>query len=178
MSIRTAHRTTGMRQARRFFRKLEKLGEDPRELLDAIGQTMTESAVRRLTTTNKAPDGTRWTPSRRAQFKGGRTQLDRGSAGLAGSITHRVIPGGVEVGSPLIYAAQRQFGGTIKAKPGRMLVFDSLDAAGNPIKVFARKVTQPARPYLGVSDDDADEIGGLALDFITDLFPDGRGVSP
>lgn len=178
MSIRTAHRTVGMRQARKFFHELKKLGQDPGELQDAIGQTMVEAAVRRLTTTNKGPDGKRWTPSRRAQFKGGKTQLDRGSAGLAGSISHRVIPDGIEVGSPLVYAAQRQFGGTIRAKPGRSLVFDTLDEAGNPIKIFAKKVTQPARPYLGISNEDAREIGDLSLEFIQGIFPEGTGVAP
>lgn len=179
MSIRVAHRTTGIRQARKVFRRLAKMGADPGELLEAIGQTLVEGAVRRLSETNVGPDGVPWPVSRRAAFAGGRTQFKTGMAGLAGSIQARALPNAVEVGSPLVYAAQRQFGGTIEAKPGRFLVFDALDEGGNPIKVFARKVTQPARPYLGISDEDADEIGALAVEFFEDIIgPQDRGARP
>lgn len=174
MSLRIAHRSTGMRAARRVFKRLQALGENPGELLDAMGQTLAESAVQRLAVSNEGPDGETWPESRRAQFKGGRTQHDQGQAGLAGSITYRALPDAVEIGSPLVYAAQRQFGGTIKAKPGRWLVFDGLDESGQPTTYFAKKVTQPARPYLGISDEDADELGGLAVEFLEDILDDGR----
>lgn len=177
MTIRTAHRSTGMRQARRVFKALRKLAEDPRELLEAFGQTLVESAVHRLAVTNEGPDGEAWPVSRRARFGGGRTQYKTGQAGLAGSLTYRALPDAVEMGSPLVYAAQRQFGGTIKAKPGKYLVFDSLDEAGNPIKVFAKEITQPARPYLGISDDDADELGAIAVEFLDDILRE-NGARP
>lgn len=166
MTIRAAHRSVGMRRARRVLRQLEALGQDPSELLDAIGQTLVESGVRRLSQTNEGPDGKSWPVSRRAAKTGGRTQFDSGMAGLAGSLTHRVLPDAVEMGSPLVYAAQRQFGGTILPKRGRFLVFKGIDEAGEERLFFARKVTQPARPYLGISDDDAEEIGALSAEFL------------
>ena len=110
-SIRTAYRTKGMRQARRILKRIEKLGEDRSELVEAIGQTLVESAQHRLAVTNEGPDGEKWPVSRRAMRSGGRTQFDSGMAGLAGSLTYRALPGGLEIGSPLAYAAQRQFGG-------------------------------------------------------------------
>lgn len=165
-SIRTAYRTKGMRQARRILKRIEKLGEDRSELVEAIGQTLVESAQHRLAVTNEGPDGEKWPVSRRAMRSGGRTQFDSGMAGLAGSLTYRALPGGLEIGSPLAYAAQRQFGGTIRPKRGRFLVFETIDEGGRPVKIFARQVTQPARPYLGVSDADADEIAGLAVDML------------
>ncbi|MEM7507630.1 MAG: phage virion morphogenesis protein [Pseudomonadota bacterium] len=180
MSIRVTHRVQGMRQARRVFRRLAKLGEDPSELLDAFGQTLVESAVRRLSQTNVGPDGEKWEPSERATRTGGKIQFDTGMAGLAGSIVHRTLPDAVEVGSPLIYAAQRQFGGTIRAKPGSVLAFPGTATTGNagPTTIFATEVTQPARPYLGISDDDADELASLALDFIEDILRPAEGGSP
>lgn len=163
MSLRTAHKTIGMRAARRAFQQMEEFGIDPSPVLDAAGQTLVESSVHRLAVSNEGPDGEKWAQSRRAKFRGGPTQFNSGQAGLAGSITYRAIPGGVEIGSPLIYAAMRQFGGTIEARPGKSLWFKTLDETGDEIMIAVKKVTQPARPYLGVSDDDADEIADLAL---------------
>lgn len=49
----------------------------------------------------------------------------------------------VTVGTDLVYAAQVEFGGTIVPKKGKFLVFE-VDGE----TVFARSVTQVARPYL------------------------------
>lgn len=48
-----------------------------------------------------------------------------------------------DVGSNLDYAAIQEFGGTIKAKKGKFLVFE-IDGQ----LIFARQVTIPAQPYL------------------------------
>lgn len=53
----------------------------------------------------------------------------------------------VTVGTDRIYAAVQQLGGTIRPKPGkRALVFQS-----GGVKVFAKKVTIPARPYFPIT---------------------------
>jgi phage gpG-like protein len=72
----------------------------------------------------------------------------------------------VKVGSPTIYAAIHQLGGVIVPKSAKRLVF----SAGGK-KVFAKKVTIPARPFLpfdksgkliGVAEQEVDEaIDGL-----------------
>ncbi|MEM9737409.1 MAG: phage virion morphogenesis protein [Pseudomonadota bacterium] len=173
MALRITHKAEGFDRAQRAFRELGDLGADPRELLEAIGAALTDSTVERLAVTNTSPDGVPWPQSRRAQVTGGPTQFDSGMAGLAGSITHNVIPSGVEIGSPLVYAAQRQEGGTIRARPGKRLVFKTWDSAGNPITIFAKQVTQPARPYLGVSAEDQIEIEGLALDALEEALSAG-----
>ena len=175
MSIRVAHRSVGMRRARRVLRQLEALGQDPSELLSEIGQTLVDSAERRINRTNVGPDGKSWPVSRRAAFKGGPTQYDSGD--LSRSLLYRVLPDALEMGSPLLIAAQRQFGGTILPKRGRFLVFRGLDEAGEERLFFARKVTQPARPYLGVSDDDAEEIGALSAEFLDAIMRPGPGES-
>jgi phage gpG-like protein len=52
-----------------------------------------------------------------------------------------------------IYAAIHQFGGTILPKKAKRLVFTLKGKT-----VFATRVTMPARPYLGVSAENAAEI--------------------
>jgi len=177
MNLKAAYRTEGMKEARRVFRKLERRGADLAPLADAVGQLLVESAVHRLAVTNRAPDGKEWPTSARARARGGPTQYDRGSGGLAGSLTHAVQGGGasVDVGSNKPYAAQRQFGGVIKPKkPGGFLVFEMLnEQTGKMELVFAREVTQPSRPYLGISDDDADDIGSIALEYLNDVIEQG-----
>lgn len=49
----------------------------------------------------------------------------------------------VLAGTDLEYAAMQEFGGTVVPKKGRFLVFE-IDGK----KIFARKVTIPAHPYL------------------------------
>jgi len=171
MSLRVEFQLDGLRQTKRVFRELNKRGRDTAPLADAIGQTLTASAERRLTTTNVDPDGTPWPVSARVRARGGKTQTNRGH--LAASLTHAVGAdgGSVTVGSNKPYAAMRQFGGTIRPKkPGGVLIFTTFDEKGQEVKVAAKKVTQPARPYLGVSDEDADEMAGLALDYLNDAF--------
>lgn len=48
------------------------------------------------------------------------------------------------IGTDVVYAAQVEFGGTIKPKTARMLAWVGPDGT----KHFARSVTQVARPYL------------------------------
>ena len=66
----------------------------------------------------------------------------------------------VVIGSNKIYAAVHQFGATITPKSGQYLTFWM---GGRLVK--ARSVTIPARPYLGISDDDSkimmNEVGML-----------------
>jgi len=50
----------------------------------------------------------------------------------------------VKIGTNKVYGAIHQFGGTIKPKAGKFLVFR---LGGRT--VFARSVTIPARPFLG-----------------------------
>jgi len=75
---------------------------------------------------------------------------------LRASLTSNADGGGVEVGTNRIYAAVQQFGAEIHAKDGGLLVF------GNGT-MFARKVTIPARPFLGVdAGDEAMILSALA----------------
>lgn len=175
MSFGVRFRDTGLADVRAIFEGLIAADADTRPLTEAIGQTITESAVHRLAVSNEAPDGTPWPVSARAKAKGGKTQFDTGQAGLAGSMTYRAAKRSVVSGSALPYAAQRQSGGTIRAKPGKLLVFKTFDEeTGKEIKIAVAKVTQPAREFLGLSDADVDEITALSQEF----YADATGMKP
>ena len=105
---------------------------NPSAVMDQVGRYLVASTLRRFER-ERAPDGKPWLKSARALAEGGKTLTDTGR--LRGSIAHAVIDGGraVEVGSNVLYAAIHQFGG----RAGR-----------------GRRVTLPARPYLGIDERD------------------------
>lgn len=164
MILRAKFTTGQLKRVHRVFRKLEKAGRDPSDLLDAFGQTLVESGVHRLAVTNETPDGEPWAVSARARVEGGPTQYDTGR--LAQSLTHQSSARDVVWGSALPYALQRQLGGTIRAKTAKGLKFSAYGDDGTMQDFVLRSVTQPARPYLGISKDDEDELEGLGLDFL------------
>lgn len=64
------------------------------------------------------------------------------------------------------YARIHQLGGTVRPQKGKFLKFRGLDGED----VFAKEVTIPARPYLGISDDDREEIVATMTDFLEGAF--------
>jgi phage virion morphogenesis protein len=98
-----------------------------------------------------APDGTRWPQSIRAREEGGQTLSD--TRRLRNSITCAARPDRVEVGTNDKRAPVHQFGATIRAKRAKALKFQ----VGGRFAV--KKVVRiPARPFLGISDDDREAI--------------------
>jgi len=142
-------------QARSHLAGLVEAGRDMSPLMAEIGILLEGSAKRRINDTNVAPDGVPWPTSFRVQDNGGKTL--RNSGVLENSITF--VSGGdfAEIGTNLPYAGIHQEGGDIVPKNGNALQFN-IPGVG---LVTVGKVTIPARPYLGVSDDDAIEINGL-----------------
>lgn len=131
-------------------------GEDMTGLMDQIGAVLVAGAVERIGLTNVTPEGTPWPKSLRATMnQGGPTLHDTGR--LMRSITHFPVPRQVEVGSNLIYAGVHQTGATITAKNGGALSFTLPDGS----RVVVGSVTIPARPYLGISEGEADDIEAL-----------------
>ena len=120
---------------------------ETRELLDEIGGVLADGARLRFRD-QQGPDGQPWVPSIRARVQNGQTLRDTGA--LANSLTHVVMSSTVEVGTNIPYAAPNHFGAHITAVNGPFLRF-KIPGGG-----WARKkeVTLPARPFLGVSNDD------------------------
>lgn len=100
-----------------------------------------------------APDGTRWTQSRRAKEFGGKTL--RASNLLFQSIHAEATETEAQWGSNMEYAGVHQFGAVIRPKTKKALRFS---LAGGKF-VTVKKVTIPARPFLGLNDLDKRRIG-------------------
>lgn len=131
---------------------------NPRGLFENIGMALVVSTQRRFEQ-GMAPDGFVWPPSYRALAEGGKTLVD--SARLMQSITYNASDAGVEVGTNVLYAAVHQLGATIVAKQADALTFK---IGGG--WVSKKQVTIPARPFLGLDEDDGKEIIAIAAEWI------------
>ena len=104
--------------------------ERRQSLMEAIGETMVASTLRRFEK-GVGPDGTAW----EANQRGGQTLVD--TARLKGSFTYEASLEQVVWGTNVEYAAIHQFGG----KTGRN-----------------HAVILPARPFVGIDQDDREEM--------------------
>jgi phage gpG-like protein len=116
-------------------------------LLDQLGGLVETQTKKRIADEKRSPDGKPWKPN----IEGNSILFREGY--LLGSVRHVGDASEVRIGSGLIYAAIHQFGGTILPKKARKLVFTLKGKT-----VFATRVAMPARPYLGVSVENAVEI--------------------
>lgn len=140
----------------------QKLG-NKQELLESVGEALVSGTLDRFDA-EEDPQGNKWKPSRRAREEGGKTLSD--TAILRRSVEYATAGDKVMVGSNLPYALIHQTGGTIKPKTAKRLVFKG--SGGK--KVFAKEVTIPARPYLGMSDEDREAVQETISDFLADAF--------
>lgn len=128
--------------------KLAEIMAKRQAMLSAVGEALVSSTNQRFQD-GKGPDGKTWEPSARAWEDGvddggfGKTLADTGR--LMHSIDYATTPDSVMVGSNVAYARIHQMGG----KAGR-----------------GRKVSIPARPYLGVSEEDKEEVQTIIADFM------------
>lgn len=146
------------------FDRAATADDDLFELMDQIGRVLVNGARERIGVTNVSPEGVDWPKSLRAKEQGTPTLYETGR--LMNSITAAPEPRQVIVGSNLIYAGVHQTGATIRPVTAGALFF----TLANGVKVVAGEVTIPARPYLGVSRDDVEDIGDLTVAFIDGLM--------
>ncbi|WP_439861626.1 phage virion morphogenesis protein [Pseudomonas sp. MBLB4136] len=145
----------------RLFKAMRQMGADPQPLLRDIA-FLGESSTRERFRSQSGPDGQRWKPSLRAQLFGGKTLTQDGH--LGDSITSTADRTTAAWGTNRIYAAIHQFGGEIKAKGTAGLRFKIGERWATK-----RQVSIPARPFLGVSADDAQDILDLVSDYVSNL---------
>lgn len=126
------------------FRKcLQKLGNiDYRKLHEQAGEAIIANTQQRFRD-GKDPEGKPWKHSQ----KKGQTLVD--TRRLRNSITKKVYFDHVEVGTNVRYAAIHQYGGTIKPRRKKWLRFKS---GGR--WAMKKKVKIPARPFIGIGEDD------------------------
>lgn len=127
----------------------------------AIADYMREATIENFRL-ESGPDGQRWKPSQRALEEGGQTLRERGH--LRQSIFSTSDANTALAGSDVIYAAIHQFGGTIRAKNGK-----ALRTPFGP----RTSVTMPARPFLGFSPADIEEIETILSDHLAQALGAG-----
>ena len=138
--------------------KLEQMsGVDKAGVMNAIAEGLRTSTVERFGS-EESPEGTKWKPSIRATQKGGKTLTK--STALKTSIKAKADSTGAAVGTNLVYAATHQFGDerTIRAKKSKYLKFQ---IGGKWVSVPSVRVNIPARPFLGISEADKEEIKAI-----------------
>ena len=143
--------------------KAAKKMANSRLLMASVGEALVSGTIRRFNN-EESPKGEKWEKSGRAIAEGGQTLSD--TAHLRKSIDFKATPAQVMVGSNLLYARIHQLGGTIKPKKGKALKFKGK----NGQDIFVSEVNMPARPYLGVSKADMDEVRETMAEFIKGAF--------
>jgi len=157
MSVALEIVETGLKEA---ILKIDGIAAAPTgELMEGIGRLVQGQTRRRIESEKTSPAGAAWKPNRAG------TSILYRSGALARSIDYVAANDSVQVGSALIYAGVHQDGAVIKPKNAARLVFH----AGGRL-VFALKVTIPARPYIGLSADNQNEIVETAEEWLERLF--------
>jgi len=167
-------------QARAMLARLGEPGTE--ELMPRLGEYLQASTQKRFKT-QTAPDGTAWAPlqpryARRKKYAKDKILTLRGY--LRRGIHYQVTAAAdVEVGSNTKYAAIHQLGGSIDQNPqsrkvryrsvaGRVLFAGKKHKRGVTERWVTRGAYQveiPARPFLGISLEDEQEIRGIVLDW-------------
>lgn len=151
----------------------------PEALTRPIGVRLAENAQDRFRA-ERAPDGTPWQRLNPvyAEVKQGPGIL-RGPnwsrSGLNASITSAASGWDVSVGSNKVHAAVHQFGAMIRPKRGAFL---TLRLPNGAIWGVAQQVTIPARPYLGLSAEDQQDVLDIVEDFADRQFRAGPAARP
>lgn len=129
------------------FAQLARELKQPRKLYGVLGEQLKKIHNNRFKQ-ETSPDGEKWQPlsplTRQAK---GNDHILKDSHQLRNTLAYNYSDQGVEFGSALKYARLHQFGGTIVPKKAKRL---RLGKSG----VYAKKVTIPARPWLGISKQD------------------------
>ena len=121
------------------------------EEIAALGESQTR---RRITDEKTAPDGTPWAPNRE-----GTPILHQSGQHLLASVAFTADGEEATWGAAWEFAHIHQDGATILPKNAKALIFES---GGK--KWGAKRVTIPARPFIGLSADNREEIEDLVSD--------------
>ena len=153
---------------------------DRRKALATIGEKIVSATHQRFQD-ETGPDGKRWqrlsprtANKRTGKGRRGYNRILRDSLALSGDISSEADSEKVVVGTNIKYAAIQQLGGTIEKPARRQTIYQRYDAKSGSLNqrfvkparsnfmrdvdVKAHTITIPARPYLGISDEDRKDI--------------------
>ena len=163
-----------------FLKKLSDFEDRKRGLFEDIGSTVTEN-IRERWTRGEGLNG-RWPLSVRVMREGGTTL--RKTSRLMNSITYNATDNGLEIGTDAEYGAIHHFGGVIDMPArtrtlhfrqdgrtglvGNRFVRQSRSNFAQDVQAKAYKVNMPERPWLGITDDDVQDIVNLVEGTILD----------
>lgn len=147
-----------------MLRKIRSFSEiDKKSINAALAEGVRDSTLERFKK-SRDPSGKRWKTSIRAETEGGKTLIQ--SAQLRNSIKSKSDATGFAVGTNVKHAATHQFGEpgrTIRARRKKALRFQ---VGGKWVSKKQVRIRIPARPFLGLSDDDMQELKATVEDFI------------
>lgn len=190
-------RPEGNDQVVRALLRLRALGESPRPIWAAIANEGEQSTRRRFQQ-QTGPDGTKWKPSRRVAKSGGLTLVH--TARLLRTIGHQSNASSAEWGTNVVYAGIHNNGGEIQRLAHSSWLRLRTDSAGRLLRqkdrqnlaVFAKAthkrsverrytvgahtIKMPARPFLGVNDQDAAAFAHLAGQVVSQAGGNGGGA--
>ncbi|NDV20878.1 phage virion morphogenesis protein [Pseudodesulfovibrio sp. JC047] len=137
----------------RLADRIAQLGDmDTRPLMDELGAAVVSQTQRRIDSEKTGPDGAPWDPWSESYAKTRHEghSLLIASGDLSDSLEHILGISGdhAEVGSNLVYAAAQQYG---------------LDMS---VIGTHRRIQIPARPYLGISTENEEDLVALVDDFV------------
>lgn len=153
--------------AQELMRCLKLMGNvDFKGVMNAVGEGLRTSTVERFER-GETPDGNAWSKSARVRESGGKTLIR--TAALRNSINVKSNSTGVAVGTNDIRAATHQFGDTrtIRAKGSKKLAFR---IGGEWRTAESVTIHIPARPFLGISDEDGQEIRDILEEAIAEAM--------
>ena len=132
-------------------------------LMASIGEALVSGTIHRFEK-EVSPEGKAWPQSRRAAAEGGKTLTDTGR--LRNSVDYAALEDKVMVGSNAKYARIHQMGGDIKPKKSKKLIFTGQDGK----TVALDGVKMPARPFIGISDEDMAEVKATIQSYLSGAF--------
>lgn len=130
----------------RALAHLERAGRDLTPVFKDIGEELANSTLKRFDE-GQGPDGKTWAPNSPVTLlrKKGSQPLHGETGMLSTQIHYEAGPAHVTVGSPMEYAAMQQFGGEKAEFPN---LWGDI----------------PARPFIGLSTEDEQEVLNIVLD--------------
>lgn len=159
----------GQEKITEWLNKVLKQAGDHSKLMHSIGSILEHNTKQRINT-GIGTDDKPWQKSWRAKMQGGTTLRD--TSRLYNSIKYTVLDGGkrVIVGTNVFYAPVMHFGATIKAKSGKYLKFKTTMGGWAQIQ----SVIIPARPFLGMSIDDSQEVLFEIEEYLLELLMNAK----